>query len=127
MVAEHRERRLRQLLDEPPQPRLAVRPSEQVAGQRDQVRPALGGPRDAALHRPHAGRRDAEMEVREVSDPEAVELRRQPRHVDLELAQPRPARLDEAPADRYPQKRQQAKSSGAAPQWGRAGIRPSTH
>ena len=45
-----------------------------------------------------APRRDAEVEVGQVRDAEAVELARQPRHGQLEHAQPDPARLERTPA-----------------------------
>jgi hypothetical protein len=40
------------------------------------------------------------VEIREVHDPQTVELCGQARHLELELPQPRPSGLDQPPAER---------------------------
>ncbi len=57
-------------------------------------------------------------------DPQPVELRRQPRHLELELAQSHPPGLEPAPAETRRRGGPQ-EGSGAAPEGDRAGIRPS--
>jgi hypothetical protein len=122
VVAEHRERRLRQLGDEPPEQRLPARMREQVPRDDDQVGAALTRPGDRALDGADAGRPDAEVEVGEVGDPQAVEHRRQSRHRHVDDAVANPTRLEEPPGETGAQK-----SSGpTSPEDRRAGIRPST-
>jgi hypothetical protein len=120
VVAEHGEHRLGQLLDERAKPRLAARPGQQVAGDADEIRTQLGRPRHAPRDGTAARRRHAQVEVREVGDPQPVELARQPGYRKLEPAQPDPARLEEAPPEQGSEQ-----GSGAAPEGGRAGFRPS--
>ena len=123
MIAEHGHRRLRQTLDERAQERLSARVCQQVAGDDGEVGLPPGRPVDGLRHRRRPGRGHAQVEVRQVCHAQAVQRRRQAGHCQLQLPQPRPARLDEAPADRRAQNR-----SGAATEVHRAGIRPSyTH
>jgi hypothetical protein len=93
MVAEN-DVRVTKPLEQPQQPRLAARPREQVAGDADELRTTLLDPRDRALDRTHAAGRHAEMEIREVRDPQTVELRRQPVDRDVDHSEPDPARLE---------------------------------
>ena len=79
MISEHRERGKRQPVDERSQLRLAARMRQEVAGDRDEIRPALRRPVDRALDCVHPARRDAEVEVGQMRDAEAVELHRQAR------------------------------------------------
>src|SRR5581483_6561265 len=99
VVAEHGEDRLRQDADDAAQHRLAARMREEVTRDGDEIRPPLLDPLDGSPSRAEPRRGNAEVEVREVRDPEPVELLRQPRHLDLELAKPDPARLERAPAE----------------------------
>jgi hypothetical protein len=68
------------------------------------------------------------MKIGEMRDAQAVELGREPRNLDLELAEPYPTGLEPAPCEaggcRSPQK---PKGTGAAPEGNRAGFRPSVH
>jgi hypothetical protein len=57
---------------------------QEIARDRDQVRPALARPECGLPRSADSGRRNAEVEVREVDDPEAVQLRRQPGQLELE-------------------------------------------
>jgi hypothetical protein len=86
--------------EQAPQPGLGARVREQVARDADEVGRALRRPGDRALDGPRAARRDAEVEVREVRDPEAVELRRQARQLELALVQLDPAGLEPAVGER---------------------------
>ena len=99
VVAEHRERRLREDAHQPPQHLLAARVREQVAGDRDEIRASLAHPDRGLPRRADPRRRNAEVEVGQVRDAEPVQLRGQARHLDLELAQPRPRRLGETPRE----------------------------
>ena len=127
VVAEHGVGRRRQASDELAQTRLTARMRQQVAGDRDEVRLPLGGPVDRSRSTACApARRHAEVEVGEVRDPEAVELRRQPAQLELELAQPQPAGLEPAPPEGGGGRRPE-KGTGAAPEGCRAGIHPTTH
>jgi len=66
------------------------------------------------------------MEIRQVYDPQAVELVGQPGDGELQLAQPHPAGLEVAPAE--PGRRSETEEgTGAAPEGIRAGFRPSAH
>ena len=57
---------------------------DQVAGDADEIGTPLDDPGDGILDRAPAARRDAEMKVGQVRDPEAVELRRYSLELDLE-------------------------------------------
>jgi hypothetical protein len=59
---------------------------QQVAADGDEIRLPLARPAGRLPGGADPGRGDAEVEVREVQDPEAVELGRQPRQLELELS-----------------------------------------
>ncbi len=99
VVAEHGEHRPGQDPHQPPQHRLAPRMREEIPADRDEIRLSLPRPSGRLPGSADPRRRYAEVEVREMGDPEAIELRRQPRQRDLELAQPHPAGFEQAPAD----------------------------
>src|SRR5205823_11333899 len=120
VVAENGVHRLRQPLHERAQQRLSARMREQVAGEDDEIGPPYGDPLDGGLDRVRAARRNAEVEVGEMRDAEPVELRRQTRQLDLELAQAHPAGLEPPPGESAPEY-----GSGAAPEGCHAGTRPS--
>ena len=73
VVPEHRVAAV-EAAEEAVQPRLAAGMRKEVTRQADEVRLALFGPVDGALDRDGAARRGAEMEVREVDDPQPAEL-----------------------------------------------------
>jgi hypothetical protein len=99
VVAEDREDRLRKVADELPQPRLSARVGQQVTGDRDEVGPPLPRPLNRAGYRSGARRGDSEMEVREMDDPQPIELDGQLRHVELAPSQPHPTRFEEPPSE----------------------------
>jgi hypothetical protein len=86
VVAEGGERRPGQDAHEPPEHRLPARMREQIATDRDEVRPPLAGPERRLPGSAYPRRRHPEVEVREMQDPKAVELRRQTAQLELELA-----------------------------------------
>ncbi len=86
---------------------LAKQPAEQwnpcpardeVAGDANEVGTALGHPGDRLLHGASPAGGNAEVEVGEVGDAQAVELGRQPLELDLDDAPPQPARLEPPPS-----------------------------
>ena len=79
------------------QPRAA---RHQVAREAHEVGLPFDDPLDGSLGRPPAARRDAEVKVGEVRDPEPVELRWHAHELDLDDAPPEPARLEPAPGER---------------------------
>ena len=95
MVPEHREGGA-EAVQEAAQLRLAARPGEQVAGDADEVGAPFGDPVDGACDCDGAARGHAEVEVGEVRDPKAVEIRREPLDRDVEDARPQPAGLEPA-------------------------------
>ena len=96
VVAEHRER-AGHLLEERAQPRLGARAREEVAGDHGELGLPLGGPLDSALDGAFATRREAEMEVREVRDTQALQLGRQARQRHGERPEPHPPRFEVSP------------------------------
>jgi hypothetical protein len=98
---------------------------EKVAGDADEIRLPLGRPVDAALDSAPAARRNAEMEIRQMDDPHAVELGRQPGHLELECAQSHPPGLEPAPGKTRRCCGAQQGSGAAGRKTNRAGIRPS--
>ena len=95
MVPEH-DIRVRQLGEQRQQLLLGTRPGEQIAGHADEIGLPLRNPIDRTLDGAHTARRNAEMEVRQMRDAKAVELRRQARQRQVQDAQPHPARLEPA-------------------------------
>src|SRR5580765_7049025 len=75
-------------------------PGEQIPGHDDEVRPALRDPVDRVLDGANAARGDSQMEIREMGDPQAVELCGQAVDGELELPQAHPTGLEPAPARR---------------------------
>src|SRR6185503_6661432 len=63
----------------------------------DEVRLSLAHPDRGLPGSADPRRPNAEVEVREMRDAQPVELRRQLRHLELELSQARPACLEQAP------------------------------
>jgi len=59
---------------------------EEIAADGDEIRLPLARPDRRLPGSADPRRRNPEVEVREVQDPEAAELRRQPRQLELELA-----------------------------------------
>jgi hypothetical protein len=57
---------------------------QQIAGDDDEVRTPFARPDGRLPGSAHSGRRNAEVEVGEVDDPEPVQLGRQPRQLELE-------------------------------------------
>ena len=99
VVAEHGVDR-RQPLDQLAQPLRTFGPGEQVAGEHHEVGLPLGDPVDRALDRPHPRRRDAEVEVGEVRDPQPGELRAGARAAATSSsAEPHPGGLVQPPGD----------------------------
>ena len=106
VVAEHGEA-ARQAGEQRPQPCLAGAAREQVAADQRQVGLPLLDPVDRALDRRRAARGHAEVEVREVRDPQALELGRQARQRARQRLELDPARLEVSP-------RQPGRRRGAA-------------
>ena len=93
VVAEDDVRRL-ETSQERTQSRFAAWMGDEVAGHADEVRPALGHPRGDARARAVATRqRGAEVEVRQVSDPQPVQGLRKAHDGDLDDPCPEPAGL----------------------------------
>src|SRR6476646_10262415 len=72
---------------------------EEIAADRDEVGLPLSRPLGRLPDSADARRRHAEVEVREMCDPQPVELRRQPRQLELQLLQPHPPGFEQAPAE----------------------------
>src|SRR5207244_4903451 len=70
---------------------------QEITGDRDEVRAPFPRPDGRLPCRADARRGDAEVEVREVRDPEAVQLLRQPGQLDVEHTPPQPTGLEQAP------------------------------
>ena len=77
----------------------AALPADQVAGDGDEVELLRRRPVDRLPQGPAVQRDGAEVEVGDVEDPEAVELRRQARHGRLPLQVLDPLRLEERPRE----------------------------
>src|SRR5262245_40724514 len=75
---------------------------QEIAADRDEVGLPLPRPRSRLPGGADPGRRNAEVEVREMHDPEAVELGRQPGELQLEHAPAQPAGFEQAPARTRP-------------------------
>ena len=73
---------------------------DEISSDTDEIWAPLDDPGDGILDRAPAPRRDSEMEVGQVRDPEAVELGRTPRHLDLEDAAPEPTGFEPSPGHR---------------------------
>ena len=74
--------------------RLAASPRNEIAADQRQIRLPRLDPFHCAPHRVRPARRQPEVEVGEVGDPEPVELGRQAPKRDLDRVQPDPARLE---------------------------------
>ena len=81
-------------------------PRDQVTRDRGQVGVQLGGPVDGPPHRALAAGGEAEVEVGEMGDPQAVKLRRQPLERALESLEPHPARFEVPPREQGGRDRQ---------------------
>src|SRR5581483_538639 len=90
--------RVRERGEQLAQPPLAARAREKVARDADEVGPPPGDPAHGALHGPLPERGHPEVEVGEVRDAEAVELRREARQANFPDPQPHPAGLEHAVA-----------------------------
>src|SRR5204862_3014299 len=75
VVAEDDERPVAELRDDVPQHRLATRPRDEVAGDRDEVGLAARSPLRGMHDGARTARRETEVEVREVDDPQTRQLR----------------------------------------------------
>jgi hypothetical protein len=95
MVAEH-DIWMPKALEQLHQLSLASRPRQQVARDADEIGTALLDPCRSAFHGVRAARRHSEVEVREVRDPDAVELGRQARQPQIALAQTHPPGFEPA-------------------------------
>ncbi len=84
----------------PAERRLAARMCEEIARRHDHVRIAALGPRDGAPERKRVQPQCAQVEVREVKDPKAVQLRRKAGDLNVELDEVDPLRLEERPRER---------------------------
>src|SRR5919197_2417513 len=80
-----------EVVPKPTEPRA---PRDEVTGEADEIRLPLRNPLERPLDCERPARRDAQMEIGEVSDPQSVELRREPLDLDLEHAPPKPTRLE---------------------------------
>src|SRR5688572_12073558 len=99
VVAEHGVRAGAEALKQVTELRLPTRVSEQVARHKDEVGLPLLDPRHGSLDRPRAARGDAEVEVREMRDPQAVELGGQPWKLHVERPEAHPTGLEPPPAE----------------------------
>ena len=98
--------------------RLAASPREQVARDRDEIRLLLPEPAYGRAEDPAVQGQRAEMRVGEMPDAEPVELGRKGRQGKLEESPLEPLRLEEAPREQRPRKRD--RSPNALQGWGLA-------
>ncbi len=99
VVPEHDEARP-ELAQKPLEERRATTSRDEVAGDADEVGLALRDPGHRVRRGALPPRRDAQMEVGEVRDPQAVERRRDAGELDFEHSLPQPTRLEPAPGER---------------------------
>jgi hypothetical protein len=99
VVPEHDVRRLRELLEQAAEERLAAPARDEVTGDADEIWPAGHNPVDGTTARALAERRQPEVEVGQMRDPQAVELPRQAVDRQVERAQPNPAGFERAVRD----------------------------
>src|SRR3954453_16946597 len=99
VVAEDRKYRLREDPHEPSEHRLSPRMGEEIAADGDDVRLPLPCPHGRLPGGADARRRHAEVGGWEVRDPQAVQLGRQVRQLELELTEPHPPGFDQAPPE----------------------------
>src|SRR5262245_42462096 len=90
----------RELFEQPFEQRQPVPPRDEVAGEEDELRPSLGDPGDRLLGGTPPPSNDAQVEVGEVRDPDAVELFGNAFELHLEHALANPSGLEPAPHER---------------------------
>ena len=99
VISEHRIAAVAELLEQRAQQPLAARPRDEVAGDENEVGLARARPFHRAPNGTRAARRETEMEVREVHDPQAGELRLEPRDRQVDPREPDPTGLEPTPGE----------------------------